>query len=520
MEDNNTIKKAIISVSDKTGILDLAKNLERLGIEIISTGGTAKHLRNGGVQVKEVAEVTGFPEILTGRLKTLHPVILGGILGRPDNEKDLREMREHHIQPIGLVICNLYPFAQTIKTPDVTINDAIEMIDIGGPTMLRAAAKNYLHVGVVIDPKDYPLIVKELQENKNRLSLELKKELSHKVFEHTHNYDESIYNYLADSDSEAEEFPKYYRTKLEKVKTLRYGENPHQNAALYRIPDHFGLSLVDTKQFQGKELSYNNILDAHAALSLLTEFSDPAAVIIKHNNPSGCSIGNSARQAYKNAHSCDPISAFGSILGINRVIDKEIAYEINQMQLIEVIIAPEFSKDAIEIFAKRKNCRLLSYQPAPPNPNQHEYRYIFGGVLIQECDLETIRDKHLRVATERQPTDSERDDLLFAFSVVKHVRSNGIVVAKNKSTIGIGAGQMSRVDSVNIAIQKAGVDIKGAVLASDGFFPFPDSIEAASKAGITAIIQPGGSIRDDEVIKSANKHNIAMLFTGVRHFKH
>ena len=464
--------------------------------------------------------VTGFPEILHGRLKTLHPIIMGGILGRPDDSNDLREMREHHIQPIGLVVCNLYPFVQTIKQPGITTDDAIELIDIGGPTMLRAAAKNYKLTAVAVDSKDYDTILKELEKNKNVLSVEYKKELAKKVFEHTQRYDEAIYNYLSDSDSEAENFPHNYRIKLEKVQSLRYGENPHQEAALYRFPDHFGLSLVDAKQLQGKELSYNNILDAHSALDILSEFSDPASVIIKHNTPSGCATGNSARQAFKNAHECDPISAYGGVLGVNRIIDKEIAYEINQMKFIEAIIAPDFSKDAIELFSKRKNCRLLTYNPAPPNPNQHEFRQIFGGILIQDANNEVFRDKQLRIATERNPSEKEKQDLLFGFSIVKHVRSNGIVIAKDNTTLGIGAGQMSRVDSVKIAIEKAGNEAKGAILASDGYFPFSDSIEEAAKAGITAIIQPGGSIRDDEVIKVANELGIAMLFTGMRHFKH
>ena len=520
MEENNIIKKAIISVSDKNGIVEFAQSLERLGIEIISTDGTAKHLRASGIKVREVVDVTGFPEILSGRLKTLHPIIQGGILGRVDNDKDIREMREHRIQPIGLVICNLYPFVSTINQPDITLDDAIEMIDIGGPTLLRASAKNHKHVGVIVDPADYDSVIKQLQENKNNLSSEFKKELAQKVFEHTFRYDEAIYNYLVDSDVEEEGFPNYHRIKLEKVKDLRYGENPHQRSALYRIPNYYGLSLVDSKQLHGKELSFNNMQDLNAALSILSDFSEPAAVIIKHNNPSGCAIGNSARQAYKNAHACDPISAYGGILGINRVIDKEIAYEINQMQFIEAIIAPDFSKESLEIFSKRKNCRLISYSPAQPNPNQFEYKQIFGGVLLQETDLEVVREKYLRVTTERKPTDDEKKDLIFAYTVVKHVRSNSIVVAKNRSTLGIGAGQMNRVDSVRIAINNAGNEAKGAVLASDGFFPFSDSIEEAAKAGIKAIIQPGGSIRDDEVIKKANELGISMLFTGMRHFKH
>ncbi|GMO01416.1 bifunctional phosphoribosylaminoimidazolecarboxamide formyltransferase/IMP cyclohydrolase [Parageobacillus thermoglucosidasius] len=511
-----TVKRALLSVSNKEGIVSLAKQLVELGVEIISTGGTKKTLEEAGVPVIGISDVTGFPEILDGRVKTLHPIIHGGLLAIRDNERHQNELREHHITPIDLVVVNLYPFQQTIAKSDVTFAEAIENIDIGGPTMLRAAAKNHQYVTVVVDPADYDAVVQELKEHGD-VSAEMKLKLAAKVFRHTAAYDAMIAEYL--TNKTGEEYPESFTITFEKKQSLRYGENPHQTAAFYQKPLGSSFSIAKAAQLHGKELSYNNINDANAALQLVKEFAEPAAVAVKHMNPCGVGIGATIYEAFIKAYEADPTSIFGGIIALNREVDKDTAEKMHEI-FLEIIIAPSFSSEALDILTQKKNIRLLTVDFTAPDTNEKLLVSVQGGLLVQEADTRTLSDGEIKVVTKREPTEQEWESLQFAWKVVKHVKSNAIVLAKDGMTIGVGAGQMNRVGAAKIAIEQAGEKAKGAVLASDAFFPMDDTVEAAAKAGITAIIQPGGSIRDADSIKKADEYGIAMVFTGIRHFKH
>jgi phosphoribosylaminoimidazolecarboxamide formyltransferase/IMP cyclohydrolase len=511
------IQRALISVSDKTGIVEFAKELEQLGVEIISTGGTHKLLQDAGVNVIGISEVTGFPEILDGRVKTLHPNIHGGLLAIRNSEKHMAAIKEHGIQPIDLVVVNLYPFKATISKPDVEWEDAIENIDIGGPTMLRSAAKNHEFVTVVVDAADYAGIVEEMKANGDT-SLETKRRLAAKVFRHTAAYDSLISGYL--SKQVGEEYPENYTITYEKVQDLRYGENPHQSAAFYRQPLAKAGNIATAKQLHGKELSYNNINDANAALSILKEFTQPAVVAVKHMNPCGVGIGETIYDAYRKAYEADPVSIFGGIVACNRTIDKQTALDMKEI-FLEIIMAPDFTEEALEVLQTKKNLRLLELgNVVQKDADEVKVTTVEGGLLVQNEDVKTVTAEDLTVVTDRKPTEEELEQLLFAWKVVKHVKSNAIVLAKDNMTIGVGAGQMNRVGSARIAIEQAGEKAKGSVMASDAFFPMPDTLEEAVKAGVTAVIHPGGSIRDEDSIKVANENGIAMVFTGVRHFKH
>ncbi|WP_012749009.1 bifunctional phosphoribosylaminoimidazolecarboxamide formyltransferase/IMP cyclohydrolase [Geobacillus sp. E263] len=510
------VKRALLSVSNKEGIVSLAKQLVELGVEIISTGGTKKTLEEAGVPVIGISDVTGFPEILDGRVKTLHPMIHGGLLAIRDNERHQSELREHHITPIDLVVVNLYPFQQTIAKSDVTFAEAIENIDIGGPTMLRAAAKNHQYVTVVVDPADYDTVVQELKKHGD-VSVETKLKLAAKVFRHTAAYDAMIAEYL--TNKTGEEYPESLTITFEKKQALRYGENPHQTAAFYKKPLGASFSIAQAMQLHGKELSYNNINDANAALQIVKEFTEPAAVAVKHMNPCGVGVGATIYEAFTKAYEADPTSIFGGIIALNREVDKETAEKMHEI-FLEIVIAPSFSKEALDILTQKKNIRLLTVDFTAPNTKEKLLVSVQGGLLVQETDTHTLDDAEIKVVTKREPTEQEWEALRFAWKVVKHVKSNAIVLAKDGMTIGIGAGQMNRVGAAKIAIEQAGEKAKGAVLASDAFFPMDDTVEAAAKAGITAIIQPGGSIRDADSIKKADEYGIAMVFTGIRHFKH
>ncbi|PDM39671.1 bifunctional phosphoribosylaminoimidazolecarboxamide formyltransferase/inosine monophosphate cyclohydrolase [Parageobacillus yumthangensis] len=510
------VKRALLSVSNKEGIVSLAKQLVELGVEIISTGGTKKTLEEAGVPVIGISDVTGFPEILDGRVKTLHPMIHGGLLAIRDNERHQSELREHHITPIDLVVVNLYPFQQTIAKSDVTFAEAIENIDIGGPTMLRAAAKNHQYVTVVVDPADYDTVVQELKEHGD-VSAETKLKLAAKVFRHTAAYDAMIAEYL--TNKTGEEYPESLTITFEKKQALRYGENPHQTAAFYKKPLGASFSIAQAMQLHGKELSYNNINDANAALQIVKEFTEPAAVAVKHMNPCGVGVGATIYEAFTKAYEADPTSIFGGIIALNREVDKETAEKMHEI-FLEIVIAPSFSKEAFDILTQKKNIRLLTVDFTAPNTKEKLLVSVQGGLLVQETGTHTLDDAEIKVVTKREPTEQEWEALRFAWKVVKHVKSNAIVLAKDGMTIGIGAGQMNRVGAAKIAIEQAGEKAKGAVLASDAFFPMDDTVEAAAKAGITAIIQPGGSIRDADSIKKADEYGIAMVFTGIRHFKH
>lgn len=512
-----SVKRALISVSDKTGIVEFAKELSKLGVEIISTGGTATMLQKEGVDVIGISEVTGFPEILDGRLKTLDPHIHGGLLAVRDDEGHMQQIGEHDITPIDLVVVNLYPFKETISKPDVEFAEAIENIDIGGPTMLRSAAKNHKFVGVVVDAADYSTVVEELK-NGGALSDETKRKLAAKVFRHTAAYDALISQYL--TAQTGEEIVETYTVTFEKVQDLRYGENPHQAAAFYREPLAGIGNIATAKQLHGKELSYNNINDGNAALCIVKEFDQPAVVAVKHTNPCGVGIGETIYDAFRKAYESDPVSIFGGIIAANRPIDKQTALELKEI-FLEIIMAPSFTDEALEVLKEKKNLRLLELgEVARKEKADWKLTSVEGGVLIQGEDTKRITAADLEVVTDRKPTDAEIEQMLFGWNVVKHVKSNAIVLVKDSMTVGVGAGQMNRVGSARIAIEQAGDKAKGSVLASDAFFPMPDTLEEAAKAGITAIIQPGGSIRDEDSIKAANEHGIAMVFTKIRHFKH
>ncbi len=513
------IQRALVSVSKKDGLIDFAKGLSEMGVEILSTGGTAKLLKDNGIPVIQVSNYTGFPEIMDGRVKTLHPLIHGGLLGKRDDKKHVEEMKKHGIKPIDMVVVNLYPFEETILKEGVKLDDAIENIDIGGPSMLRSSAKNFQDVAVVVDSDDYEDILAEMEENDGAISYDTKMKLSVKAFKHTARYDSLISKYL-ESKVEGEGFPSILNLQFEKITDLRYGENPHQKASFY---ENIGLNkgtLSKAKQLHGKELSYNNILDLNAALELAREFDETAAVIIKHTNPCGVAIGNNLVSTYRKARETDPLSAFGGIIGFNKNVDEETAKEIAST-FIEAVIAPDYDESALAILKEKKNIRLLKL----PNFNEkaekeYDLRNVSGGLLLQDKDSVTLNEDNLKGVTNRQPTEKEWSAMRFAWKVAKHVKSNAIIYATNNETVGIGAGQMSRVDSSKLAAMKANKPIQGTAMASDAFFPFRDSVDEAAKVGVTAIIQPGGSVKDEEVISAANEHNIAMVFTGIRHFKH
>ncbi|MFB4165451.1 bifunctional phosphoribosylaminoimidazolecarboxamide formyltransferase/IMP cyclohydrolase [Alteribacillus sp. JSM 102045] len=511
-----SIKRALISVSNKEGILPFAKQLEEEGVEIISTGGTSRILKEGGVNVTGVTEVTGFPEILDGRVKTLHPNIHSGLLAMRNKKEHAAELKEQGIAPIDLVVVNLYPFKQTIEKPDTDFEEAIENIDIGGPSMLRAAAKNHKYVTVVTDPEDYETVLQEWLTDGD-VSTETKRRLAAKVFRHTASYDALIANYLTEQSGEL--YPETYTVTYEKKQDLRYGENPHQNAAFYREPIGPLSSIANAIQLHGKELSYNNINDAEAALSIVKEFGQPAAVAVKHMNPCGVGVGENIFDAYEKAFEADPVSIFGGIIALNREVDKETAQKMKEI-FLEIIIAPTFTQEALDILTVKKNLRLLTVTLDEEPQERSKITSVHGGALIQEEDRKGFLDAGVRVVTEREPTEQEWQDLKLAWKVVKHVKSNAILLTKDDMTIGVGAGQMNRVGAAKIAIEQAGEKANGSAMGSDAFFPMKDTVEEAGKAGISAIIQPGGSIRDEESIEKANELGITMVFTGMRHFKH
>jgi phosphoribosylaminoimidazolecarboxamide formyltransferase/IMP cyclohydrolase len=521
------IERALLSVFDKTGVVDLARELAALGIELVSTGGTARLLRDGGLAVRDVAELTGWPEMLGGRVKTLHPKVHGGILFRRGLASDQAEAAQHGIAPIDLVVVNLYPFEATAAKSGLTAEELIENIDIGGPTMLRSAAKNFESVAVVCDPADYARVAAELARHGGReLSLELRLELARKVFAATSRYDGMIATELERLSAGAghlslgakPELPARLNIALERLMGLRYGENPHQKAALYVPAGLAPVGLAGARQLQGKELSYNNLVDLDAAWRLVAEFEQPAAAIIKHNNPCGCAEQHSLRDAYLRALECDPVSAYGGVIALNRPLDGATAEELAKL-FVECVAAPRYEPAALERLAAKKNLRLMA-MPATRDDSALELKRVSGGVLVQDPDLRKLTASDLRVVSKRAPSDEEMRAMLFAWKVCKHVKSNAIVFARLGQAVGIGAGQMSRVDSVKIAVMKAQQPLAGTVVASDAFFPFPDGVEEAARAGATAVIEPGGSVRDADVIAAADRAGMAMVFCGVRHFRH
>lgn len=516
------IQRAILSVTDKTGLVEFARRLSGLGVELISTGGTARLLRESGIAVKDISELTGFPEMLDGRVKTLHPKVHGGILHMRDKAEHRAAVAEHGIAPIDMVVVNLYAFEKTAAKPGVPFEELIENIDIGGPSMIRSAAKNFHDVAVVTSPADYAAIADEISRSGGELSLATKWRLAQKAFATTAAYDSAIASTLERVNlngrfslaAEAAGFPQTLRLSFHKVTDLRYGENPHQKAAMYS--DGSGTGVANGRQLQGKELSYNNIVDLQAAWELAQDFGDTMCAIIKHTNPCGAATGASLAEAYKRALEADPVSAFGSVIGVNRPVDAEAAGEISKL-FVEAIAAPAFEPEALEKFAAKKNLRLVEVRHAP---QKWVLKNVSGGILVQDSDVRPLTDADLKVVTTRPPTAEERRALLFAWKVCKHVKSNAILYARDGQTVGVGAGQMSRVDSCKIGAMKAVLPLKGTVAASDAFFPFPDGVEEIAHAGATAIIQPGGSVRDQEVIDAADRLGLAMIFTGVRHFRH
>lgn len=544
MSELRKIKRALISVSDKTGVIDFAKELANLGVQIISTGGTAKSMREAGVNVTEVSEVTQFPEMMDGRVKTLHPKIHGAFLALRDNENHVQSMNEHGIEPIDLVCVNLYPFEQTIAKEGVELAEAVENIDIGGPAMIRSASKNWRDVAVVTDSRLYESILIELKENDGSLSLETRQRLATLAYTRTASYDLAISSYLAkqlspedleflepfnplgdlafiemEIEEKTKELGNTQNIELAKVIDLRYGENPHQKAALYETDEIGGIAQAE--QLHGKEMSYNNYVDAEAAWNLVQDFDELAVSIIKHTNPSGVGTGANNLEAYKRALATDPVSAFGGIVALNRKVDVETAQAINEV-FTEVVVASEYDNDALELFKTKKNLRVLQVKETL-NRSNYTYKQISGGMLVQEKDLYKVSEADLKFVTERKPTEEEIKAMLLAWKVCKHVKSNAIVFANENQTIGVGAGQMNRVDSVRIAAMRAErfeLPLQGAAMASDAFFPFRDNIDEAAKFGISAIIQPGGSVRDEEVIQACNEYGLAMALTGIRHFNH
>ena len=512
-ENLRPIRRALISVSDKTGIVDFARELTRFNVEIISTGGTAKALRDAGINVRDISDVTGFPEMMDGRVKTLHPRVHGGLLAIRDNEDHVAALEQHGIQPIDMVVVNLYPFAETIKREGVTREEAIEQIDIGGPAMIRSAAKNARDVAVVVSPEQYGRVIDELNQNNGALSLATRNTFAQKAFEHTARYDIMVSSYLAGSSNE---LPDHLTWTMTKIADLRYGENPHQRAALYQTSTSAGIA--NAAVLSGKEMSFNNYVDAEAAWQLVCDFDQTACAIIKHTNPAGAGLAETAAEAYKKAFATDPVSAFGGIVAFNRAVDAAAAEEATKI-FTEVVIAPDYDAAALEILRAKKNLRVIR-MPTEVDPSRVELKQIGGGMLVQTRDDHILNPLELNVVTARKPTDDEIHALQFAWIVCKHTKSNAIVYARADQTVGVGAGQMSRVDSVKIGAMRAQLPVAGSVLASDAFFPFRDGIDEAARHGITAIIQPGGSVRDEEVIAAANEHGLAMVFTGIRHFKH
>ena len=503
-------KLALISVSDKTKISDLAFSLIKNGYEIIATGNTAKLLKENNIGVTEISSLTGFPEIFDGRVKTLHPKIFGGILFRRDNSADIEQAEKNAINPIDIVCVNLYPFVKTISKPDSTLEEIIENIDIGGPSLVRASAKNYKFVSILTNPDQYDSFIEEL--NSGKISESTRKKLAVEAYSHTANYDTHIANYL---EKRFEESPSYLRVNEKINYTLRYGENPHQSAAVYGNFDEY------FEVFHGKEISYNNILDLVSAVELCEDLGETACTIIKHNNPAGAAIGKTTFDAYNLALKCDPVSSFGGIVVFNKEVDAETATELNKI-FLEIVCAPSFSKEALEVLKKKKDRRLVLQKKSILSQTK-TFRSIPGGILAQDSDSISLNDSELKFVTDKKPTASEMDDLKFAWKIAKHTKSNAIVYVKNKTTLGVGAGQMSRIDSAKIAVMKAkehGLDLNGSVAASDAFFPFADGLLEIIKCGAISVIQPGGSVRDQEVIDAANKNNISMVFTGIRHFKH
>ncbi|HEV2113513.1 MAG TPA: bifunctional phosphoribosylaminoimidazolecarboxamide formyltransferase/IMP cyclohydrolase [Terriglobales bacterium] len=514
------IKRAILSVTDKTGLAEFAKRLAAMDVELISTGGTAKLLRDSGIAVKDISELTGFPEMLDGRVKTLHPRVHGGILHIRANQSHQAAVAEHGIPPIDMVVVNLYAFEKTASKPGVGMEEMIENIDIGGPSMIRSAAKNFQDVAVVTSPADYAAIAGEMERSapRGQLSRETQWRLAQKAFATTAAYDSAIASTIENIDAHglksSAAFPQALRLSFRKALDLRYGENPHQKAAMYS--DGSGRGIANAEQLQGKELSYNNIVDLEAAWELAQEFSETVCAIIKHTNPCGTATGLSLVAAYKKAFEADPVSAFGGVIGVNRPIDGEAAEEMVKL-FVEAIAAPDFTPEARAKFAAKKNLRLVKVTPAEV---KWTLKHVSGGILVQDADHRPLAEADLKVMSKRQPTAEEMRALLFAWKVCKHVKSNAIVYARDGQTVGVGAGQMSRVDSAKLGAMKAILPLKGTVAASDAFFPFPDGVEQIAKAGATAIIQPGGSVKDGEVIAAANQHGLAMVFTGVRHFRH
>ena len=556
MTDLKKIERALISLSDKTGAVEFARELAALGVQLISTGGTAKTLRDAGLDVRDVSAVTGFPEMMDGRVKTLHPKIHGAFLALRDNEEHLASMREHGIEPIDLVVINLYPFEQTVAKDGVLLEDAVENIDIGGPAMIRSASKNWRSVAVVTDARLYGGIIDELKSNDGALSLKTRQRLAALAYTRTASYDLAISSYLAkqltDEDlsflepfnplgdhilisewtipdnvqvAEHRDFYDFDSIEMSKITDLRYGENPHQKAALYSTGETGGIA--GAEQLHGKEMSFNNYVDAEAAWNLVNDFDERAVTIIKHTNPSGVGVGATNEEAYRRALSTDPVSAFGGIVAFNRTVDAEVARSVIEV-FSEVIVAPDYEPEAIDIFRSKKNLRILRVSGGNASVNEHgeralEYKQISGGFLVQEQDRYKVADTDLKVVSKKQPSESDLRAMLMAWRVCKHVKSNAIVIANESQTIGVGSGQMNRVDSVRIAAMRAerfSLPIKGAALASDAFFPFRDNVDEAAKMGISAIIQPGGSVKDEESIAAANEHGIVMVFTGIRHFKH
>jgi phosphoribosylaminoimidazolecarboxamide formyltransferase/IMP cyclohydrolase len=531
-EGASRVQRALLSAHDKSGVVEFARGLEALGVEILSTGGTAGLLREAGIAVRDVSEVTGFPEMLDGRVKTLHPKIHGGILARRDKPGHLAQLRAQGIEPIDLVLVNLYPFEQTVARPGTGLEDAIEQIDIGGPALIRAAAKNWGSVAVLVDASQYGEVLEELRREDGRLTAETRFRLAREAFRRTAQYDAAIAAYLRSPTATGRPatgtesaFPALLRLEAELVQPLRYGENPHQAAAFYRFLGVPRLGVSAARQLHGPELSYNNLLDLSAALGLLLEFADPTAVVIKHTNPCGAATGSTAAEAMRKAKASDPVSIYGGIVGVNRPLDMEVVKELSGI-LLEILFAPEFLPDALEeLTLTKKRCRVLALpcDASVPQRGVTEYRSVLGGLLAQEADLADLDETHLRVVSERRPTDTEWGALRFAWKVAKHVKSNAIVLTTGDQLIGVGGGQMSRVDSARIAVMRArgvGLETRGTVCASDAFFPFRDGLDVVAQAGATAVVHPGGSVRDEEVVRAADEHGMAMVLTGIRHFRH
>ena len=522
MSHSAPVKRALISVSDKSGIVEFATALTAMGVELLSTGGTYKLLNDSGITVTEVSDYTGFPEMMDGRVKTLHPKVHGGILGRRGQDDEV--MQAHAITPIDMVVVNLYPFSQTVANPDCCLEDAIENIDIGGPTMVRAAAKNNAWVNIVVNASDYSSILEEMKANDGATSQETRFDLAIKAYEHTAAYDGAIANYFGTMvPGGSDKFPRTFNTQFVQAQTMRYGENPHQDSAFFVEANPADASISTATQIQGKALSYNNIADTDAALECVKQFVQPACVIVKHANPCGVAVADTLSEAYDRAYSTDTESAFGGIIAFNRELDAQTAQAIIDRQFVEVIIAPSISGAAAEVVKAKQNVRLLACGEWGETTPAFDYKRVNGGLLVQDKDLGVITESDLKVVTARQPGSAEIADLLFTWKVAKFVKSNAIVYGKDGQTIGVGAGQMSRVNSARIAgikAEHAGLQVEGAVMASDAFFPFRDGIDNAAKAGIRCIIQPGGSMRDEETIAAADEADIAMVFTGMRHFRH